>query len=86
MRRFIFVGLFGLSLLLLFVVGLSLLFLSYAAFAQGTSTEKTACRHDALRFCKRELTKGPFDVAGCLSFHKAHLTLACRKVLDQHGI
>lgn len=54
--------------------------------AIATTTEYRACHHDAERFCKRELSRGPFTIAQCLAAHKATLSFACRAILESNGL
>ena len=55
--------------------------------AQGSRAENDACRHEAIRWCKHELSgAGPFTIAACMAAHRARLSAACRKVLADHGL
>jgi len=57
------------------------LFVSYAAFAQGTPQQRAACRPDVVKFCK-----GKGDDAGvllnCLEDNKDKISDKCRKVIE----
>jgi hypothetical protein len=58
---------------------------SGAAWAQAglphTAAEEKACRGDAHRFCK-DVLGDEFQVASCLQEHRAHVSHACRTVLE----
>jgi Cysteine rich repeat len=61
---------------------------SGTAWAQGglahTPAEERACRGDAHRFCK-DVLSDEFQVASCLQEHRAHVSSACRTVLQGRG-
>jgi hypothetical protein len=72
-------------MLLRLIAALTAVFVSYAAFAQGTPAQRAACRPDVTKFCK---CKG--DDVGvilqCLEDNKAKISERCRKVIDENDV
>lgn len=64
------------------IAALTAVFVSYAAFAQGTPAQRAACRPDVTKFCK-----GKGDDVGvileCLENNKDKISERCRKVIDE---
>ncbi len=54
------------------------------ALSSGTEQEQAACRPDVAKHCKTAGTD-EMVVLFCLKEHREKLTLACRKVLEDHG-
>ena len=51
----------------------------------GTPQEQNACTRDASRFCRKDLGNDN-AVQACLQQHRSHLSSACRKVFESHGM
>ena len=72
-----------------FCLVFAVLALSTVARAQDpaghTAAEERACRGDAHRFCKDDLTD-EFRTASCLQEHRVHLSRACRTVIEGRGM
>ena len=72
-----------------FCLVFAVLALSTVARAQDpaghTAAEERACRGDAHRFCKDDLTD-EFRTASCLQEHREHLSRACRTVIEGRGM
>ena len=66
---------------------LAVISMANVALAQNqmphSAAEERACRGDAHRFCRDKLGD-EFEVASCLQMHQAHLSSACRAVLQGH--
>ena len=58
---------------------------SSTAFAQyrGSQDEQTACRCDAVHFCRG--ISDDFQVRNCLAAHRNRISARCRHVLQSHG-
>jgi hypothetical protein len=59
------------------------------AFAQqggGTDQERAACSRDVKHFCTKIIAQGDLVILGCLQDNRRKLSLACRKVLTDHGV
>jgi hypothetical protein len=63
------------------IAALTAVFISYAAFAQGTPAQRAACRPDVTKFCK-----GKGDDVGvilqCLEDNISKISERCRKVIE----
>jgi hypothetical protein len=60
----------------------------WPALAQGhmgTPEEQRACKADAQRFCRQQLTDD-LAVSQCLQQHRAELSKPCKKVFESHGM
>jgi hypothetical protein len=78
----------GVSMRLAIVVAFVLLSPVWPAFSQGhmgTPEEQRACRADAQRFCRQQLSDD-LAVSQCLQQHKAQLSKPCKKVFESHGM
>jgi hypothetical protein len=51
----------------------------------GTPQEQSACTRDASRFCRKELGDDG-AVQQCLQMERAHLSRACKRVFESHGM
>lgn len=51
----------------------------------GTPQEQAACSRDASRFCRKELGDDS-AVQQCLQIERAHLSRACKRVFESHGM
>jgi hypothetical protein len=67
------------------IAALTAVFVSYAAFAQGTPAQRAACRPDVTKFCK-----GKGDDVGvildCLEANKHKISDRCRKVIAEADV
>ena len=77
-----------------FLLALALLSMSIStgAIAQplapqrsGTPEEQKACARDVQRHCRPVIDQGDFTILACLQQNRAKLTVACDKVLKDHG-
>jgi hypothetical protein len=72
-----------------YLLALTLLSLSTAAFAQGqrsgTPEEQKACTRDVQRFCRHVIDQGDFTILACLKDNRAKISEACDQVLKNHG-
>jgi hypothetical protein len=50
---------------------------------RGSKAEQTACRRDAVHFCRG--ISDDFQVESCLIAHRSRLSAHCRQVLQSHG-
>jgi hypothetical protein len=71
-------------------LAIALLAITSAAWADNQfrprgSTEDSACRGDARRFCREDIPD-QFRVASCLQVHRDSISRACRSVLEGHGM
>jgi hypothetical protein len=57
------------------------LFVSYAAFAQGTPAQRAACRPDVTKFCKGK-GEDPGVLLACLETNKDKISEKCRVVIS----
>jgi hypothetical protein len=51
----------------------------------GTPEEQKACAHDVQKFCRPVMNDDDLTVLACLQQVRPKLTLACNKVLVDHG-
>jgi len=51
----------------------------------GTPEEQKACARDVQRHCRPVIDQGDFTILACLQQNRAKLTVACDKVLKDHG-
>jgi hypothetical protein len=51
----------------------------------GTPEEQRACKADAQRFCRQQLSDD-LAVSQCLQQHRAALSRPCKKVFESHGM
>jgi hypothetical protein len=51
----------------------------------GTPEEQKACVRDVQRHCRSVVDQGDFTVLACLQQNRAKLSVACDKVLKDHG-
>jgi hypothetical protein len=51
----------------------------------GTPEEQKACAHDVQKFCRSVMDQSDLTVLGCLQQVRPKLTVACNKVLVDHG-
>lgn len=51
----------------------------------GTPDEQRACTRDAQRYCRKSLGDD-MAVQQCLQEHRRHLTSACNRVFESHGM
>lgn len=58
---------------------------SFAQGHKGTPQEQAACRRDASRFCRQQLSDD-FAVQQCLQQNRAKLSKACQKVFQSRGM
>jgi hypothetical protein len=56
-----------------------------AAFAQGSDSDRKACRSDVTRHCRAVMDKGDGAVLSCLQTNRQKLSRSCRKVLEDNG-
>jgi hypothetical protein len=59
--------------------------LAFAQLGGGTDQERAACAPDVKRYCTKTIAQGDLAVLGCLQDNRRKLSLACRKVLADHG-
>jgi hypothetical protein len=74
------------------VVTLLSLSASTGAFAEqppqqrsGTPEEQRACAHDVQKYCRSVMNESDLTVLACLQQVRPKLTVACNKVLLDHG-
>ena len=72
------------SVLALVLLSLSV---STGAVAQerGTAQEQKACARDVQRFCRPAIDQGDLIVLSCLQQNRPRISVACDKVLKDHG-
>src|SRR5689334_9725239 len=63
------------------IAALTAVFVSYAAFAQGTPAQRAACRPDVTKFCKK--SEDPGVILECLEANKDKISERCRKVIAE---
>ena len=51
----------------------------------GTPEEQKACAHDVQKFCRSVMNESDLTVLACLQQVRPKLTVACNKVLVDHG-
>jgi len=51
----------------------------------GTPEEQKACAHDVQKFCRSVMDQSDLTVLACLQQVRPKLTMACNKVLVDHG-
>jgi hypothetical protein len=51
----------------------------------GTPEEQKACAHDVQKFCRPVMNDDDLTVLACLQQVRPKLTVACNKVLVDHG-
>ncbi len=51
----------------------------------GTPEEQKACAHDVQKFCRPVMNDDDLTVLACLQQVRPKLTMACNKVLVDHG-
>ena len=51
----------------------------------GTPEEQKACAHDVQKFCRSVMNDDDLTVLACLQQVRPKLTVACNKVLVDHG-
>jgi hypothetical protein len=51
----------------------------------GTPEEQKACAHDVQKFCRSVMDQNDLTVLACLQQVRPKLTMACNKVLVDHG-
>lgn len=51
----------------------------------GTPKEQKACAHDVQKFCRSVMDQSDLTVLACLQQVRPKLTMACNKVLVDHG-
>lgn len=51
----------------------------------GTPEEQKACAHDVQKFCRPVMNDDDLTVLACLQHVRPKLTVACNKVLVDHG-
>ncbi len=51
----------------------------------GTPDEQKACAHDVQKFCRSVMDQSDLTVLACLQQVRPKLTMACNKVLVDHG-
>jgi len=51
----------------------------------GTPDEQKACAHDVQKFCRPVMNDDDLTVLACLQHVRPKLTVACNKVLVDHG-
>jgi hypothetical protein len=51
----------------------------------GTPEEQKACAHDVQKFCRSVMDQSDLIVLSCLQQVRPKLTMACNKVLVDHG-
>jgi hypothetical protein len=51
----------------------------------GTTEEQKACVRDVQRHCRSVMDQGDFTVLACLQQNRPKLSVACDKVLKDHG-
>jgi len=72
----------------LLIAALALIAVSTQSFAQGhmgTPQEQAACRRDAQRFCRQQMSDD-MAVQQCLQQHRTTLSKSCQKVFESHGM
>jgi cysteine rich repeat protein len=72
----------SLCLVIVLVAGSSPPWAQADQFAHSPAEEK-ACRGDAHRFCKDDLSD-EFRTASCLQDHRDQISRACRAVMENH--
>jgi hypothetical protein len=66
------------------IAALTAVFVSSAAFAQGTPAQRAACRPDVTKFCKVK-SEDPGVILECLEANKDKISERCRKVIDENN-
>ena len=51
----------------------------------GTPEEQKACAHDVQKYCRPVMNEDDLTVLACLQQVRPKLTMACNKVLVDHG-
>ena len=51
----------------------------------GTPEEQKACAHDVQKYCRAIMNESDLTVLACLQQVRPKLTVACNKVLVDHG-
>ena len=52
---------------------------------RGTAEEQKACTRDVQRFCRPAIDQGDLIVLSCLQQNRPRISVACDKVLKDHG-
>jgi hypothetical protein len=73
------------SIVLILVILLTETSLAFAQGHMGTPQEQQACRRDAQRFCRQQLSDDN-AVQQCLQQNRTRLSKGCQKVFASHGM